>query len=72
MSESGSFLPPRTEQEREEALILAARLLVKQAKMLGHGVSDEVKETAARHLPEDDYVPLRKPRWWQRILRPDA
>lgn len=40
-----------TEQER--ALVLSARLLVKQAGILGHQVDDDLRWMAARPLPKE-------------------
>jgi hypothetical protein len=39
--------------EQERALILGARLLVKQARILGHDVDPEIAARAGRTLPED-------------------
>lgn len=45
---------PYTPDERRRALILGAQVLIRQAKLLGHAVDDQVKQMAAQPLPGPD------------------
>ncbi len=42
---------PYTPSERARALVLGARLLVKQAEWLGQDVDENVKQMAAKPIP---------------------
>ncbi len=46
------FRQPRDAREAERARVLGARLLVKQAELSGHPVSESVLAVARRPLPD--------------------
>jgi hypothetical protein len=64
----------RDDAEREQARVMAARLLVRQAKLLKHDVDPEIAAVAQRPLPDESRRraerPFMKPRGPTRRPRP--